>query len=103
MAVSHISYSASTQHGALLHSALGGLEAKFDDLNDIHATMALMIDGDGSDASHFAYMATKFGFADNATAKAAYEELSSLLFKLNTNSSVSDVNAALLQAFNKFR
>lgn len=103
MAVSHIAYSAGTQHGALLHSALGGLEAKFDDLNDIHASMALMIDGDGSQAAHFAYMTTKFGFSSDAVAKAAYEELSSLLFKLNTNASVTDVNAALLQAFNKFR
>jgi len=103
MAVNHISYSASTQHGALLHAALAQLEAKFDDLNDIHATMALMIDGDGSQAAHFPYMTSKFGFTSDAVAKAAYDELSSLLFKLNTNTSVTDVNAAMLQAFNKLR
>ncbi len=72
-------------------------------LNDLLATMTLMIDGDGSDAAHFSYMQSKFGFADNATAKAGYEELASALAKLNTDGSVSNVNAAILQLLNKFR
>lgn len=103
MAVSHISYQQNTQHGAKLAGALVRLEDAFGDLNEIKNTMALMIDGDGSSATHFAYMQDKFGFVDNAGAKAAYEELASVLSKLNTNSSVTDVNAAILQVFNKFR
>lgn len=103
MAVSHIDFNKGTVHGNLLFSALERLENSFDDLNEIHRTMGLMIDGDGSQAAHFAYMQGKFGFVDNAGAKAAYDELSSILAKLNTDASVSSVNAALLQVFNKFR
>jgi hypothetical protein len=65
--------------------------------------MSLMIDGDGSSSTHYTYMQGKFGFVDDAAAKSAFEELSSVLFKLNTNDSVSSVNAAILQVFNKFR
>lgn len=103
MAVGHISYNTGTQHGAMLRNGLTLLEDGLDRLNDLKATMQLMIDGDGSDALHFAYMQEKFGFADNASAKAAWDELNSLLAKLNTDAQVSSVNAALLQAFAKFR
>ncbi len=103
MAVSHITYNQGTQHGALLKTALSQLEAGLQRANELKATLALMIDGDGSNATHFAYMQEKLGFADNAAAKSAWEELNSLLFKLNTNGSVTDVNAALMQAFAKFR
>lgn len=78
-------------------------EEGFRDLNAIFATMGLMIDGDGSSADHFGYIKDKFGFDDNAGAKAGYEELASCLEKLNTDSSVSSVNAAILQVLNKFR
>lgn len=103
MAVAHISFTAGTQHGGLLRSGLSKLEDAITDLVELRGTMALMIDGDGSDAAHFAYMQDKFGFASNAAAKSAWEELNSLLFKLTTNSSVADVSAALTQAFAKFR
>ena len=65
--------------------------------------MARMIDGDGSDASHFQYMTDKYNFGSNEMAKAAYEELNSLNFKLTTNSSVTDMDAAQNQAFAKFQ
>jgi hypothetical protein len=103
MAVAHINFNSGTQHGALLRSGLQRLEDAFHDLNELKSTMALMIDGDGSQAAHFPYMTQKFSFDNDAGAKAAWEELNSLLFKLNTDASVSSVNAALLQAFNKFR
>lgn len=103
MAVAHINFNKGTEHGHMLFSALDRLEQSFTDLNEVHRTMALMIDGDGSSATHFTYMQEKFGFTDNAGAKAAYDELSSVLAKLNTDASVSSVNAALLQTFNKFR
>lgn len=103
MAVTHILYNKGTQYGALLKAGLQGMEIAFDGLNNLKATMALMIDGDGSQDSHFTYLANQFGFDTPALAKAGWEELNSLLFKLNTNDSVSDVNAALLQVFNKFR
>jgi hypothetical protein len=103
MAVAHIDFNHGSPHGSLLHSGLSGLENALANLNEIKATMQLMIDGDGSQAAHFTYATDKFGFASDAVAKAAWDELNSVLFKLNTNSSVTDVNAALLQVFNKFR
>ena len=103
MAVSHIQFNSGTQHGAILRHGLTLLEDGLDRLNEIKATMQLMIDGDGSSDTHFAYMQEKFGFASNADAKACWDELNSVLFKLNTNDSVTSVNAAMLQAFAKFR
>lgn len=103
MAVTHISYNSSTQHGTLLHAALKGLEDGLDLLNDTLSSMSRMIDGDGSQDAHYAYMRDKFGFPTEAEAHAAFNELNSAAFKLNTNASVTDMNAALLQVFSKFR
>lgn len=102
MAAPHIAI-ASTDHGAQLKAYRNALKLVITEGPLLLAKMALMIDGDGSSAEHFSYMQEKFGFADDAGAKAAYDELSSVLFKLGTNGSVTDVNAAVLQVFNKFR
>lgn len=60
--------------------------------------------GDGSSATHYSLLAVAGEFvaggdyADaNAAAKASFDELSSLVGKLTTNSSVSDMLAALNQ------
>jgi hypothetical protein len=103
MALTHIGFDKTTPHGNLLYNHLNKMEQAFDGLNDIRGTMELMIDGDGSDASHFTYMTAKFGFESNAVAKSAFEELSSVLGKLNTDAEVTFVNAAMLQVFAKFR
>lgn len=103
MAVQHIGFNDQVLHGRLLRRGLQQMEEALDILNDVKATMALMIDGDGTDAAQFTYMTAKFGFSSNPEAKAAWDELNSLLFKLNTNAQVTDVNAAMLQAFNKLR
>jgi len=103
MAVNHIAFNDQTTHGRLLRRALQQQEEGLQNLNEVIATMALMIDGDGSDATHFAYATPKFGFTNDAAAKAAWDELNSLAGKLNTDGSVTFVNAAMKQAFNKFR
>ena len=103
MAVAHISFNDQTTHGRVLRRGLQQLEESLENINDVLATMATMIDGDGSQAAHFTYATEKFGFASDAATKSAWDELNSLAFKLNTNDSVSSVNAAMLQAFNKFR
>jgi hypothetical protein len=102
MAVSHIAFNDQLPHGRQLRAALSKIEDGYESLNEVIAIMTRMIDGDGSSAAHFTYMVTKMGFADTAGAKAAFDELNSLAFKLNTNASVTDVNAALLQVFSKF-
>lgn len=65
--------------------------------------MQVMIDGDGSSATHFTEVTARFGFTDNATAKAGWDELNSALFKLTTDAQVSSVQAAMLQLFSKLR
>lgn len=67
-----------------------------------------MRDGNGSEASHYDLFASEKGYAAgdyvdaNTAAKAAYDELASLHFKLTTNASVTDVAAAIDQACAKF-
>ena len=102
MPVSHISFDSNSEYGQQLRSSLNSLEKGKDDLNDLLGVMATMLDGDGSQAAHFEYFIPRFGFPDTATAKAAYDELQSLMFKLNTDAQVDFVNAAMTQVFNKF-
>lgn len=102
MAIGHLEYNRGTRHGNDLDLLLRSLETGLDGLVDLLAILAQMIDGDGSQAAHFTYVTEKFGFPDDATAKAAWDELNSLASKLTTDGSVSNVNAALLQAFHKF-
>jgi hypothetical protein len=99
MAVGHIPYQQNTQHGSLKRQALNDLERGLEGLVDLIAVMDQMKDS----GTVGEYLREKFGYADVDAATAAYNELASLHFKLTTNGSVSDVNAALLQAFNKFR
>lgn len=60
-------------------------------------------DGDGSQASHYDFAATEGGFqagdyADaNAACKASFDEIDSLLAKVNTDNAVSNVKAAIYQ------
>ena len=109
MAYVKTQFSDGLQHGQILRRALSNLELGREGLEDIVAAMALMIDGDGSNVSHFGEVTSRFGFVEQAgapsgtTAKAAFEELNSLLFKLTTNASVTDVLNAQTQAYNKFR
>ena len=103
MAVAHIAFNDQIPHGRIIRRALSQLEEGYEGLVDVIAALALMIDGDGSQAAHFTYMTAKCGFPSDAVAKLAWEELNSLKFKLTTNASITDMNAALLQAFNKFR
>jgi hypothetical protein len=103
MAVQHIEFNDSTKYGAKLRQALTSLEIGLEQLIDVRDVMGAMIDGDGSQAAHFAYATTKFSFPSDAATKAAYDELNSVLGKLTTDGSVTFVNAALLQVFKKLR
>jgi hypothetical protein len=102
MAVAHITFNDQLPHGRLIRRALQQLQEGREGLVDILGVLQLMIDGDSSDPSQFTYMTAKCGFPDNATAKSAWEELQSLKFKLTTDASQSNVNAAQSQAFSKF-
>lgn len=103
MAFTKIEFNDGLRHGRLLRQALTQLENGHDALNDTVAAMELMLEGDGSSAAHFNEVMTRFGTPDTATAKAMWDELNSLKFKLNTNTSVTDVLSAIIQAFAKLR
>lgn len=105
MAVQHIKYTVDASHPASqkLNNFLRHLEAVMDDGPDILATMALMLDGDGSNIAHFDYFKGQYGIADNTISKALYDEINSAMAKITGNGSVSNVNAALVQLLNKTR
>lgn len=103
MAFTHIYFGTGTTHGSMLRSALSQLEVGKRELVNILATMATMLDGDGTNISHFNEVTSRFAFSNNTDAKAAWDELNSLKFKLTTDGSVTSVDAAMTQAFNKFR
>lgn len=103
MAFQKIAFNDTLPHGRLLRHALASLEQGQEGLVDILAAMILMIDGDGSQVTHFDEVMSRFGFPSTTVAKAAYDELQSVKAKITVDSSVTNVNAALVQAFNKFR
>jgi hypothetical protein len=103
MAIAHLYFQDNLPHGRKLRAALTQQENGYLELLEIMATMQLMIDGDGSQASQFGAVMTRFGFETLETAKAGWDELNSWKSKITTDGSVSFVNAAMLQVFNKFR
>jgi len=103
MAITNVFIDETKPHARLLRRGLANMEEGFEILNDVLANVPHMIDGDGSDAAHFTEVTSRYGFTSNDVAKSAWDELNSAMSKLNTNGSVSSVNAALLQLFNKFR
>jgi len=103
MAFTKIHFNDTLPHGRLLRVSLTDLENGCDGLNHIVAALALMVDGDGSLAAHFNELMTRLGTTDTAAAKALYDELQALRFKLNTDTSVTGVLAAINQAFAKLR
>lgn len=72
-------------------------------LVQIRDNMIQARDGDGSLASHYDLLASKAGYvandyADaNTACKASFDELDSLLSKINTDNSVSAVKTAIYQ------
>lgn len=102
MAISFLPFNDQIGHGRAIRRCLNQLHDGRQGLIDLIATLQRQIDGDSSDASQFTFMTSDCGFPDNATAKAAWDELNSLMFKLTTDSSQSSMNAAILQALSKF-
>lgn len=81
--MTYISYNQSLPHGSQYLSAITQLVNGMNGLHNVLTTMAAMLTGDGSDASHFAVIAEQFGIpavgsnTANQQAKALFEEMSS--------------------------
>jgi len=97
MAVGHIKLTPSASHTVYIQVAMNQLRDGKRKLSEVIAFLSQMIDGDISIEENFSYMATALG-TDNANAKAAFDELSSLHFKLTTNVSINDMHSAMDQA-----
>ena len=103
MAFTHISFNGTTQYGSMLRRLLQDAERSDDAFADILSVMEQMRDGDGSVATHYAEVTSKFGFASDEKAKAAYDELASAWSKISGNGSVTDSRNARDQLFAKLR
>lgn len=104
MADLHLDFVGGTSHASRLRNILNHGESFLDGIGHEIATMQLMIDGDGTQIGHFVGVAASYGFENTgADAKAAWEELQSAYSKVSGDGSVSNVNAALKQLFNKLR
>lgn len=102
MAVTHYSFNDQLEHGRKLRRVLQQMEESHKGLPDLLDIMATMIDGDGSAEAQFAYLTSHFGFPDNATARAAWNDLQALQAKFASNAAVTNVRAALLLAYARF-
>ena len=103
MAFAHISFNDQLPHGRMLRRLLNQAEESDDQFTDVRDVMIQMRDGDGSQAAHYAEVTARFGFATDAKAKEAFEELDSAYSKTSGNGSVSNVRAARDQFFAKLR
>jgi len=115
MAYTHLIFDDTTKYGAMLRSFLRGAESSDDAFTDVRDVMIQMRDGDGSQNVHYAEVVKRFKFggydptqgaptdAQNALARAAFEELDSAYSKTSGNGNVSNVRAARDQMFAKLR
>jgi len=103
MAFAHISFNDQLPHGRMLRRLLNQAEESDDQFTDVRDVMIQIRDGDGSQAAHYAEVTARFGFATDAKAKEAFEELDSAYSKTSGNGSVSNVRAARDQFFAKLR
>jgi hypothetical protein len=103
MAFTHIHFNQDSQYGRKLRAFLNKAEQSDDEFTDVREVMLQMRDGDGSQDAHYAEVTSKFGFASDAKARAAFEELESAYSKTSGNGSVSNVRAARDQMFAKLR
>ena len=113
MAISHLLFNSGTYHGAILRDGLS-IEDKRERLIKARDCMTTMIDGDGSNISMFDEVVKRYGVngwttsdavtdAHRTVAKGIWDELNAGLGKITVDSSVTNVQTALLQLFNKLR
>ena len=98
MAATNITFDRSNQFGQEIKALLNAYRKVVTDGPLILEAMSHMVDGDGTQAAHFAELVTLGIFPTNADAKSSWDELQSANGKLTTDASVTNVKTALLQA-----
>ena len=104
MALNHITFNDQLTHGRKLRALVNNLEDAFDQCPKMLATMLEMMTGDGTLEAHFdAYLISKFGFTNAATAKACFDLLKAYNDKVDTNASVTNVKATIKNLLDRTR
>ena len=103
MAFAHIHFNDQNQYGRQLRRMLQMMEESDDAMKDVRDMMVQMRDGDGSLDIQYLECTTRFGFVDNASARAAFEELDSAYSKTSGDGSVANVRTARDQLYAKLR
>jgi hypothetical protein len=115
MAFAHLLFDDTTKYGRILRTFLQKSEAADDEFTDVRDLIIQMRDGDGSQNVHYANVVKNFRFAgydptqgsptdaQNAVARAAFEEIDSAYSKTSGNGNVSNVRAARDQMYAKLR
>jgi len=109
MAIIYLPYSPQSVDGKYVQQITTALRTTRN-LTSYLQTFAEQINGDPSNVANYTFLANALGCTDtttsggttaNETAKAIFDELNSLNFKLTTDTAVTDVNAAINQALSK--
>lgn len=98
----HFDFDRKLRRGNIFDGSILSFKQGFYGLLDHQKVMQQMLDGDGSQESHFAEIVEQYGFEDTAKAMSAWGELNSLIGKLTTNAPIEDIFAAITQFFAKF-
>lgn len=98
----HYYYGPGSSHGKYLQRAITASSDADRYLEELMDVMVQMMDGDGTRDEDYLTIKTRFGFASEQEARAAYAELQSMYFKTSHNGPVDNVRAARDQAFARF-
>ena len=104
MAATHVGTgSAATKPNLHLQKVLESIEFGYYGLKASIKTMESMIDGDGSDPSHFEMVKTKYAFSSTTVAQAAWLRLLDLYNKIHSDAPTSEVASAFDLTFANMR
>lgn len=97
MASTNIDFDRANQFGQEIKAYLNALRKVNQDGPNILQSIIHMVDGDGSDPTHFAELVTKGIYPTNEDAHAGYNELASINAKLTSDASQTNIDAAIKQ------
>lgn len=89
MASNYCAPNPTTNLGSQLINALSHLKQGVDYLNEALRIIDQIRDGDTSDPAHYDPVVIQYGYTDNVCAQSSYNEISSLMGKLNATGATS--------------
>jgi len=101
MAASNIDINSGNQFGSQVIAYLNALRKVNEDGPKILAAIIYMVDGNGTDPTHFAELVGKGIYPSNEDAIASYNELASINAKLTQDSAQTNIDAAIKQVCSK--